>query len=251
MEQTAIEAMLAPPKLTDSRRILAIQPHPDDNEIAMGGTLARLAAQGTQIVYLTVTNGDRGGRDASVPPAEVARIRAKELEAAGRCLGVQTFYGLNLPDGGPLDEHQVAVMIAGVIRRVKPDTVLCPDPWLPYEGHADHRKTGLAAVEAFMNAGAAHYPRGAEYEPFAPQAIGFYFTARPNQVVDVTDFMEKKFEAIALHRSQVDEDLLALYRAYFTQKGRELAQGKGFEVGEGFKLLRPVHLHCFVDAERI
>jgi LmbE family N-acetylglucosaminyl deacetylase len=251
MEDAMIAAAMTAPDLLAAKRVLAIQPHPDDNEIAMGATLARLTAQGTEVVYLTVTNGDRGMSDPDTTPAQMARIRAEELEAAGRHLGVSRFYNLNLPDGCTLDVSEIAVMIAGVIRQVRPDTVLCPDPWLPYEGHSDHRKTGMAAVEGFMNAGTYHYPRGASYEPFGPSAIGFYFTAHPNQVIDTTDYMDKMFEAIALHKSQVDEQTLALYRAFFTMKGKELAQGKGFEVGEGFKMLRPLHLHCFVDAYRI
>lgn len=242
---------MTPPVLTDSRRVLVIQPHPDDNEIGMGATVAKLTANGTEVIYLTVTNGDRGIGDPEVSLLEAAEIRRKETEASGKILGVSRFFTLGLPDGGPLDRYQTAVMIAGVIRQVKPDTILCPDPWMPYEGHPDHRDTGFAAVQAFMNSGLRDFPRGGAYERFAPANIGFYFTAAPNSVVDVSDTFEKKFEAIAAHRSQVSEEMMQLYRVYFTMKAQELAQGKGFALGEGFKMLRRIHLHCCVDSVRI
>lgn len=251
MDSAMFASAIAAPEILAAKRVLAIQPHPDDNEIAMGATLARLRAQGTEVVYLTVTNGDRGMSDPNTTPAQMAAIRARELEAAGRHLGVEEFHSLNLPDGCTLEVSEIAVMIAGVIRKVRPDTVLCPDPWLLYEAHSDHRKVGMAAAEAFLNAGSYHYPRGAQYEPFGPKAIGFYFTSHPNQVIDTTDYMQKKFEAIALHESQINEETMALYRVYFTNKAQELAQGKGFAAGEGFKMLQPLHLHCFVDAYRV
>ena len=62
---------------------------------------------------------------------------------------------------------------------------------------------------------------------------------------------EKKFEAIALHDSQMDAQTLAMYRVYFGMKGKELAAGKNFALGEGLKVLSPLHAHCFVDAARI
>lgn len=243
--------LLKPPALSEIRRALVIQPHPDDNEIGMGGTVAKLVQDGAEVIYLTVTNGDRGCSDPNLTLEDIAAIRRKETEAAGRCLGVERFYYLNLPDGGPLDLYDTAVKIAGVIREVKPDTVFCPDPWLPYEAHADHRDTGLAATQAVMNAGLRDFPRGAVYEKHAPANIGYYFTAYPNTVADVSDTFEKKFDAILCHKSQVDEQTAALFRMYFTGKAQELAEGQPFALGEGLKMLRKLHMHCFVDAVRI
>ncbi|MFD2879033.1 hypothetical protein ACFTAO_28465 [Paenibacillus rhizoplanae] len=56
---------------------------------------------------------------------------------------------------------------------------------------------------------------------------------------------------MALHRSQFSEEILAMYRIYFREQGRQLAEGRGFGLGEGLKVLSPLHLHCFVDARRI
>ena len=97
----------------------------------------------------------------------------------------------------------------------------------------------------------AAIPGGGDTQPHAASAIGYYFTAQPNTVVDISAVFEKKFEAIALHDSQMDAQTLAMYRVYFGMKGKELAAGKNFALGEGLKVLSPLHAHCFVDAARI
>lgn len=139
----------------------------------------------------------------------------------------------------------------GVIREVRPDAIFAPDPWLAYESHLDHAVTGRAAANAFLMSGRAAIPGGGDTQPHAASAIGYYFTAQPNTVVDISAVFEKKFEAIALHDSQMDAQTLAMYRVYFGMKGKELAAGKNFALGEGLKVLSPLHAHCFVDAARI
>ena len=79
----------------------------------------------------------------------------------------------------------------------------------------------------------------------------FFFTQAPNTVVDITDTFEAKFAAMALHRTQMSEELLGLYRVYFTMQGQQLAKDKGFALGEGLKVLGPLHMHCFAQAPQI
>ncbi|OKP81487.1 GlcNAc-PI de-N-acetylase [Paenibacillus helianthi] len=251
MDSSILYSLMAPPDLTDCRRILCIQPHPDDNEVGMGGTIAALAEKGCEVHYLTVTNGDLGSGDGLLSHAEIARVRSQELEAAGRSLGATVFH--QLPHGDGTLEHipALAAEIAEIIRTIQPDAVFCPDPWLPYEAHYDHIVTGRAAAQAFLSSGLPLYPRGTRTQPWQPKAIGFYLTAEPNTVIDVTRFFDRKFAAMALHSSQFSEDTLALYSLYFKKKGLELAEGKDFELGEGLKVLSPLHLHCFVDAGQV
>lgn len=246
-----IASLLAPPDILKSRCVLCVQPHPDDNEIGMGGTVAVLAQAGCIVHYLTVTNGDQGNKDLTASPRETARIRHDEAIAAGTCLGVKEFHFLEHGDGTLSDVLGLSAEIARVIREVRPDAVFAPDPWLAYESHLDHVVTGRAAANAFLMSGRASIPGGGDTRPYAASAIGYYFTAQPNTVVDITGAFEKKFEAIALHDSQMDEQTLAMYRVYFEMKGRELAADRDFALGEGLKVLSPLHSHCFVDAVRI
>ncbi|MCL6603210.1 MAG: PIG-L family deacetylase [Paenibacillus sp.] len=251
MDLSTLNTLLAPPDILNCKKILCIQPHPDDNEIGMGGIISSYADKGCEIHYLTVTNGDLGSLDENLSHEEIAAIRTKELEQAGRFLGASSFHSLNYGDGTLENIPRLAGEIAEIIRSVKPEAIFCPDPWLMYEAHYDHIVTGKAAAHAFMSSSLPRYPKGTLTQPWQPIAIGFYFTANPNLVVDTTDAYDKKFRAIDLHRSQFNEETLAMYRVYFKEKGRQLAEGKDFEIGEGLKVLAPVHLHCFVDAIHI
>lgn len=243
-----VSAFFQPPEILTARRALCIQPHPDDNEIGMGGTVAALAARGCEVHYLTVTNGDLGQPAEPMDPEALADLRREETVAAGRALGAKEFHFFGEPDGSLESVPALAGKIAELIRSVQPDVVFCPDPWARYEAHFDHVTTGRAAAQAFLSASLAQYPRGTQTAPWQPSAIGFYFTQEPNVVVDVTDTFEMKFTAMALHRSQLSEELLALYRVYFTMQGQQRAQGRGFSLGEGLKVLSPLHLHCFTEA---
>jgi LmbE family N-acetylglucosaminyl deacetylase len=244
-----IAALLKPPDITACKRVLCIQPHPDDNEIGMGGTIAALAQSGCEIHYLTVTNGDMGNIDQSATPEQTAALRRAETEAAGRCLGATRFYFLEHGDGTLSDIRGLSVEVAKIIRQVRPEALFCPDPWLPYEGHLDHIVTGRAVSNAFHMSGQIHFPD--ESEPWRAAAIGYYFTANHNTVINITDTFEQKFKAIALHKSQIDTQTKALYKAYFEMKGIELAKKKIFRLGEGLKVLSGLHTHCFVDAYKI
>ena len=253
MENMAPEvaALLSPPDIMDCKRVLCIQPHPDDNEIGMGGIIAKLAQNGCEVHYLTVTNGDMGSRDPALSPEQTAALRREETVAAGRHLGATHFHFLDHGDGTLQDILPLSTEIASVIRKVRPEAVFAPDPWLNYECHLDHTVTGRAAANAFLMAGRIHFPDGGETAPWAVKAIGFYFTSRPNTVVDITDTFQRKFEAMALHESQMDPQTLELYRIWFGLTGQELAAGKGSQIGEGLKVLSPLHSHCFVKAELI
>ncbi|MDR3248758.1 MAG: PIG-L family deacetylase [Treponema sp.] len=244
-------ALLTPPEILGCKRVLCIQPHPDDNEIGMGGIIARLAAASCEVHYLTITNGNQGNRDRRAAAEETAAQRRKETKAAGQYLGAKKFHFLDHDDGSLDDVLGLSAEIAAVIRRVRPEAVFCPDPWLPYEAHWDHVVTGRAAANAFLMSGRVRLPGGENTEPWNAQAIGYYFSAQPNTVIDISAWFDKKMEAVALHDSQIDEQTLGMYRIYFQMKGAELAGNRGFALGEGLKVLSPLHSHCFVDAVRI
>ena len=232
-----VKALLAPPNPLSFRKILCVQPHPDDNEIGMGGTIAVLAALGCEIHYLNVTNGDLGNKDKSATKQQTAAQRHMETELAGNHLGARHYHHLDHGDSTLSDVHGLSMEIAQVIREVSPDAVFGPDPHLPYEAHLDHIVTGAALANAFRMS--------------AAQAIGYYFSANPNTVIDISQVFEKKFEAIALHDSQMTPETLGMFRVYFGMKAQELAAGKGFALGEGLKMLSQLHTHCFVDADKI
>jgi LmbE family N-acetylglucosaminyl deacetylase len=245
-------AMLRPPEISGCKRALCVQPHPDDNEVGMGGIIALLAGKGCEVHYLTVTDGSQGSLDPALTPERIAPMRREEAIAAGMHLGVrrENFHFLDHEDGSLSDVVALSWEIVKVIRQVRPEAVFAPDPNLAYEGHWDHIVTGRAAANAFQASGRLFLDTGGE-APWNASAIGYYFTAQPNTVLDVTPFFERKFEALALHRSQINAEILGMYRAYFQLKATELAAGRGFALGEGLKVLSLLQNHCFVDAGRI
>ena len=249
-----LEMISTIPELEKCKRILCVQPHPDDNEVGAGATIAKLAEKGCEIYFLTVTDGRLGTNDLTISPEKLVEIRKQEMNAAAEFLKVTKVISLGYRDNVPVGESEIAIKIAEVIRDIKPQAVMTVDPWLPYEAHPDHRKVGMAAVEAVTFASNPRYPyidEKTSYDTWSVEAIAFYNTAIPNTFVDVTGYMDKKLSAIAIHKSQFSGETLQMFGLYFTEKAKQLAEGKGFELAEGFKVLSSRHLHCFVDAVRI
>lgn len=242
--------LLPIPELEKCRKLLCIQPHPDDNEIGAGGTIAKLVKLGCEVTYLTVTDGSIGTLDAGVNRADLAALRQKEARLAANLLGVGTNLFLELEDGSYPDEQELTRRIVGVIRAVEPDIVMTVDPFLPYEGHPDHRKVGMATVEACLFSVFPHFTAFEDSEPVKPwnvQGIAFYNTAYPNTFINVDDSWELKLKAIAAHFSQFSGAELEKYKMYFEFKSRQYAEGRGFTHAEALKVLDPMHLHVNVD----
>ena len=247
MDMQIIGQLMAPPALTGIRKLLCIQPHPDDNEIGMGGIIAKLVAEGTQVDYLTVTDGSLG--DLGLVTGNLADIRKQELKAAGSHLGVSNFNSLKEKDGSLRDVPGLAGKIAQVLRAGNYDAVACPDPWNSYEAHRDHVITGLAAAQAAINCNLLHYPEGTETLPIELKAVLFYFTQKPNTLVDISQYFARKMEAVALHRSQITPEMLELYTGYFAFRGMQMSGDQ--RIFEGVKALLPLHLHCIPEAAGI
>ena len=247
--QKILDEILKPPRLKNVKKAICIQPHPDDNEVGMGGVIAKLSADGCEIHYVTVTDGSLGLVDDSMTHDELAVIRRTETEASGRLLGVEAFHYLDYKDGTLHDIHKLAGEFGEIIRKIKPDFIFCPDPWLNYEAHQDHIITGKAAAQSFISTWLQEYPLGTTTKPHKVKGIGFYYTGRPNTIVDITNTFELKFKAMALHRSQFDKKTLALLKLYFKQKSKKAAHDKKFKLGCELKIMGQNHLHCFTDAE--
>ena len=237
------------PELEKCRNLLCIQPHPDDNEVGAGATIAKLAGNGCRITYLTVTDGSKGTDDPRISVQELAGIRRKETEDAGKLLGVSSFRYLDYVDGSYPDERELCERIVPVIREVRPEIVMTVDPFLPYEVHPDRRRVGMAAAQACLFASNIHFgiAGGKLPEKWDVNGVAFQSTAYPNTFVDVDDTWEIRNKAILAHKSQFDPKSFELLGMYFDYKSRQYAEGKDFERAEAFKVLAPIYLHMSVD----
>lgn len=243
-----LKDLLSIPDLEGSKRLLCIQPHPDDVDIGAGATIAKLCKKGVEVYYLTATDDRVGTQDRSIVGDKLVAIRKEEQQRAADILGVKEVIWLNYPDAGNYSMYELRNSFVSWIRKIKPDFIMTVDPWLAYESHQDHIKTGSAASEAIVLYEFPGVVPEVEIKEFEFKGIAYFHTAYPNTVINVDDTWDLKFEAIKQHKSQLDERTLDLYRLYFNSKAKEYAKDKDFTYGEAFKVLRPVYLHCFVDS---
>lgn len=243
-----IKDLLPIPDLEGCSSLLCIQPHPDDNEVGAGATIAKLAARGCSITYLTVLDGAIGTLDPDAKPGELAAVRKNEVEKSAAFLGVTRTLFLDLPDGGYSDEKLLCQRIVEIIRQVKPEMVMAPDPFMPYECHPDHRRVGMAAAEACLFSMFPGFKTDCGHAPaFAPNGIAFHTTIYPNTFVGVDETWEKKLQALEIHESQFPKPVLEQLGMYFAYKASGYAEGKPFALAEAFKVLSGNHMHMNVD----
>jgi len=178
---------------------LIVAPHPDDAELAVGGTILLLKAQGMQVGVLDLTDGEP-------TPHGSPEIRRQETAAATRLLGIDWRGNLGLPNRLLQPTLQARGLLAGVIRDLRPRILLAPY-W--DDAHPDHVAASqlVDAARFWAKLTKTDLPGTPHY----PQRIFYYFTlhlrlhVRPSFVVDITPHIDTKMEAIACYRSQFIE----------------------------------------------
>jgi bacillithiol biosynthesis deacetylase BshB1 len=177
--------------------ILAVAAHRDDVELTCGGTLLRAAAAGHATGILDLTEGEMGTRGS-------AELRAEEAARAADVLGVSVRENLGLPDAGIVNTPETRLLVARVIRRLKPRIVIAP---ALMGRHPDHRETAMLVRDACFVAGLAKLdPSTPRHRPLKVIHCVTYREdfSKPTFVVDVSDVFEKKLEAIRCYASQFE-----------------------------------------------
>jgi LmbE family N-acetylglucosaminyl deacetylase len=198
----------------DIKRILVIAAHPDDVDFGSAGTIARWTAEGREVIYCIVTDGDAGGSDPGISRSDMATIRRAEQTAAASQVGVHDLRFLGYPDGRVEATLELRRDLARVIRQVRPQRVVCPSPERNYFrlgiGHPDHRAVGSAALDAV-------YPDArnpfAFPELLADEGLEAWVVPEvwisggptPAHYVDVTETFPQKIAALQAHASQVGQ----------------------------------------------
>lgn len=223
-------------------RALAVYAHPDDAEISCGGTLARWTAGGAEVHVLVCTLGDKGSTDPGVDGTELAARRREESEAAAAVLGLASTHRLEVPDGELEADAETRRAIVALIRTLRPDAVVCPDPTAllfgdRYWNHRDHRVAGIATLDAVAPAAAnAHYFPDAGGRPHQVREVFLSGTLEPNAWIDVSDAIETKIDALFCHRSQL-EDTSEYFRGFLRERAEEAGRAAGVRYAEGFRRL--------------
>jgi LmbE family N-acetylglucosaminyl deacetylase len=244
-----IDTILPTPDVFSAKRILCIQPHYDDNDIAAAGVLTQLAKNGAELFYLTATDDLMGVVDVSLSNEDAARALKRDQVAAGKIVGVKEQAWLGYPDAGEYDYFDLRRGFLAYIRMISPDFIFAPDAWLTYEGHRDHIQTGLAAAEAVMFAGLTKIPSSdpgidAAYVPHEIHGVALYYTREPNMIADITSTWEEKIAAVRCYETQFDQQGMEQLVHALDMKSRQVAAGQSFQRGEPLKVLHPSALHC-------
>jgi bacillithiol biosynthesis deacetylase BshB1 len=175
--------------------ILVIGPHPDDQELGMGGTIAKLAAQGHRVHLVDMTNGE------PTPLGDV-ETRARESAAAAAILGVERTL-LGLPNRQVVHDLTSRHKLAAVIRRHRADWLFLP---YPLDAHPDHVAVTRIGEDARFDAKLSK--TDIPGEPCYPKRIIYYFCTHlrlninPTFCIDITDTLEKKMDAVRAYASQ-------------------------------------------------
>lgn len=194
-------------------RILVVTAHPDDVDFGSAGSVAHWTDAGIEVSYCICTSGEAGGSDRSVPRPTMVEIREAEQRAAGKVVGVTDITFLHHPDGRLASTFELRCEISRVIRQVRPQRVVSPNPERNFEriyaSHPDHLAAGeatLAAVYPDARNPFAHPELLEEgFEPWAVPEIYLATANTPDVFVDITDTFERKLDALRCHASQMTD----------------------------------------------
>jgi LmbE family N-acetylglucosaminyl deacetylase len=220
-------------------RVLVITAHPDDSEFGAGGTIARLARDGSDVTYVIVTNGNKGSSDRAMTPARLADIRAEEQWSAARTLGVARVEFLGYPDGEVEDTRDLRRDITRQIRRWRPDLVITQNPQRTYNlggSHRDHRITASVVLDCVYPLARDHmaFPElMPDHEPHKVRQVYLMQWENPQMVIDITETIDVKLKALACHQSQVGAHFPEV-EARVRERAAVVGTPQGYAYGEAF-----------------
>jgi LmbE family N-acetylglucosaminyl deacetylase len=172
-------------------KTLVVAPHPDDESIGCGGTIALSTAAGDQAVVVFLTSGELGLEELAVD--EARGVRESEAEAAAAILGLTDLIFLRYPDWFVSGRSaEAAEALSQVMEREAPDRLLVPHP---DEWHPDHAAAAAIVLDAVKLVGAETI-RLLTYEVWTPMN-------RFEDIEDISVVMETKLEAVRAYRSQL------------------------------------------------
>ncbi|MDB4670992.1 MAG: PIG-L family deacetylase [Pirellulaceae bacterium] len=222
--------------------VIAVGAHPDDVEIACGGTLAKLVKQGHRVGIVDLTDGE------PTPGSPSPAVRIAEAEEAAKCLGVHKRLILDLPNRKLFDNYESRVKLATVFRRYRPKVVI---------GFGD--KTPMASPDHWqamqITDAAVFYSRltkwDDQFEETAPHTISahvyFRLALEPHQVggshggftVNIGSTLTQKMDAIRCYKSQFPPN-----KQHVLERVESVAKSQGmscnYKAGESFLMTRPL-----------
>ncbi len=232
--------------------ILAFGAHPDDVELGCGGTIAKEISLGKKVGIIDLTRGELGTRGS-------VEIRNQESANAAKILGVSVRENLDMRDGFFVNDEKHQLKIIKMIRKYKPEIVLCN---AIDDRHIDHGKgsqlvsdacflSGLMKIETEINA--------ERQEAWRPKLVYHYIQWKnitPDFVVDISSYNDKKVEAILAYSSQFynansNEPETPIASKNFLEslsyRAQDLGRLVGSDYAEGFTVERYLAVNSLGD----
>ena len=184
--------------MTQAVDLLAIGAHPDDVELTCGGTLVKAAKAGYRTGIVDLTRGETGTRGS-------AELRMKEAEAAAQVLGVAERINAGFADSALHNTDDARRHVVSLLRALRPQVVILP---FPAGRHPDHRVASELGGDACYLSRLARYAAGGEVHCVRKVVYALAYredSLKPTFVVDVSDEIETKLNAIRCYGSQFDD----------------------------------------------
>jgi len=178
--------------------VLVFAAHPDDAEIGMGGTIAKLVQEGLKVGVVELTLGELSTRG-------TPEIRKMETEESTKILGLDIRQNLGFSDGSIKPTDEIVNGLVSKIREFNPYVLFSP---YTNDRHPDHAGLSKAAKEAFFFSGVAKYEssiNGIIQEAHRPNKLFYYMQAtpfEPSVIIDISKSIDEKMNSIKSFRSQ-------------------------------------------------
>jgi N-acetylglucosamine malate deacetylase 1 len=176
------------------KKILVVSAHPDDMEIGMGGTAAKLSESGYSIVSVILTDGRRAPNPFSIAEEKMAKLRHAESKRAAEILGINETIFFNFVSIASQDQNTATIQLVEVINSVAPNQIFTLHPTL--DRHATHRLSGKITLDAINQTRLSTH-----VEVWAYEVWGLFNTW--DRFEDISNQIGKKLEAIGEHHSQL------------------------------------------------
>ena len=225
--------------------ILAFGSHPDDVELGCGGSILSAISQGLKVGIIDLTKGELGTRG-------TPEIRKKESEKASEILGVSFRKNLDFKDGFFVNDKEHQLKVVEVLREHKPSIIFCN---AVKDRHIDHPKGSKLVSDSCFLSGLSkintNYNNSKNQSPWTPKQIYHYiqwFDLKPDILIDISEFQEKKMKAIMAYESQFYNPKSTEPNTPISSKGfmdsikqrdQNFGRISGVDAAEGFTVERP------------
>ncbi|TCC89556.1 bacillithiol biosynthesis deacetylase BshB1 [Pedobacter frigiditerrae] len=219
--------------------ILVLAVHPDDAELGCSGTILKHIALGKKVGIVDFTRGELGTRG-------TAETRDLEAADSAKILGLHARENLRFKDGFFKNDEEHQLEIVKKVRKYQPDIILTN---ALHDRHPDHGRAGDLSNDAIFLSGLRRIETnvdGENQEAWRPRLVLQYIQDRyikPDVIIDVTDFMDKKIESIKAFKTQFASSDNSEPQTYISTpeffdsviaRAREFGKNIGAKYGEGF-----------------